>query len=463
MQADMETGSTKTEAQEEQSFYLYSPATPSSPLHSGNVFYLATNEQSAKTLCRLFQKEYSSEAGPYFSAQSADEIELDEQIFLDEALDWLDMYDDPDPGIYDPPPTKEMMALAQYAQRARAWESMIAARKGGHKNDSTANNAGETVKPQSRDIVRSAFISYSWDDDAHLEWVRDLATRLRADGVDVSIDKWAAAPGDQLPAFMERSIRQNEFVVVVCTPRYKRRSDAREGGVGYEGDIMTAEVMTSQNQRKFIPVLRSGQWRQSAPSWLLGKYYIDLTGDPYLERGYEDLVRTLLGIRETAPPIGTPMGTINQANRALKSLGGNNNSEGDDIKITRVIVEEIAEPRNNGAPGSALYSIPFALSRQPPSEWAEMFIANWNHPPTWTSMHRPGIAMVSGSTVTLNGTTIEEVEQYHRDTLQLAVNETNRRYREWCNEQHQHHAREQSARESHRKRVEAISKNITFD
>lgn len=91
--------------------------------------------------------------------------------------------------------------------------------------------------------MRSAFISYSWDDDDHREWVRTLAARLRKDGVDVSIDRWAAVPGDQLPAFMERAIRENQFVVIICTPRYKRRSDAREGGVGYEGDIMAAEVI----------------------------------------------------------------------------------------------------------------------------------------------------------------------------------------------------------------------------
>jgi SEFIR domain len=30
----------------------------------------------------------------------------------------------------------------------------------------------------------TAFISYSWDDEAHKEWVRHLATQLRADGVE---------------------------------------------------------------------------------------------------------------------------------------------------------------------------------------------------------------------------------------------------------------------------------------
>ena len=78
-------------------------------------------------------------------------------------------------------------------------------------------------------------------------------------------------------------------------------------------------------------------------------------------------------------------------------------------------------------------------------------------------MHRPGIATVSGSTITLNGTTIEEVERYHRDTLQLAVNQTNRRYGEWRNEQDQRLAREKAMRDDHRKRVEDISRKITFD
>ena len=55
-----------------------------------------------------------------------------------------------------------------------------------------------------------AFISYSWDDDSHKQWVADLATDLRNDGVDAKLDQWHAVPGDQLPVFMEREIREND-------------------------------------------------------------------------------------------------------------------------------------------------------------------------------------------------------------------------------------------------------------
>ena len=106
------------------------------------------------------------------------------------------------------------------------------------------------------------FMSYSWDGPEHQEWVKALAAKLRGHGVDVTLDRWALAPGDQLPHFMETAVRENEHVLIVCTPKYKEKSDARKGGVGYEGDIMTAEALNGQNGRKFVPLLRQGDWKE---------------------------------------------------------------------------------------------------------------------------------------------------------------------------------------------------------
>jgi hypothetical protein len=222
--------------------------------------------------------------------------------------------------------------------------------------------------------------------------------------------------------------------------------------------------MNSQNHRKFIPVWRSGSWTEAAPSWLVGKYHINLTGNPYSELHYEDLVRTLLGIRETAPPIGKPMATIAvRRGEEPQPVQATVNSEFEDIKITRVIVEDITEPRNDGTAGSALYAIPFALSSTPPPEWKQLFLHNWKHPASFTSSHRSGIAKIYGATVTLDGTTIEEVESCHRDTLQWAVAETNRQYRDWYTKQKQRREREETMRLQHRGRMEAASKRLKFD
>lgn len=148
------------------------------------------------------------------------------------------------------------------------------------------------------------FISYSWDDDAHKKWARDFATRLRNDGIDATLDRWGIVPGGQLPEYMERSVRDNSFVLIVCTPQYKIKSDNRTGGVGYEGDIMTGEVFTLGNDQKFIPILRKGEWRDAAPTWLQGKYFIDLRGEPYSEDSYKELKEHLFNEREKIPHLG---------------------------------------------------------------------------------------------------------------------------------------------------------------
>ncbi|GAH52272.1 unnamed protein product, partial [marine sediment metagenome] len=115
---------------------------------------------------------------------------------------------------------------------------------------------------------------------------------------------WHAVPGDQLPEFMEKAVRENRHVMIICTPKYKQRSDARVGGVGYEGDVITAEVLTEKNHRKFIPILRRSEWKEAAPGWVAGKFYIDLRKDPYSETEYQKLVDTLLGKLPQAPPVG---------------------------------------------------------------------------------------------------------------------------------------------------------------
>ena len=160
------------------------------------------------------------------------------------------------------------------------------------------SSSGESKNP-------TAFISYSWDDEAHKGWVKDLAARLRKDGVDVKLDQWEVPFGSSTTKFMETAVRESDFVVIICTPRYKKRSDERIGGVGYEESIMTAELFTGQSDReKFIPALRSGVWTDAAPSWILDSAYADLSGMAYSERVYALLRDTLLGRTEVAPPIG---------------------------------------------------------------------------------------------------------------------------------------------------------------
>ena len=56
-------------------------------------------------------------------------------------------------------------------------------------------------------------------------------------------------------------------------------------------------------------------------------------------------------------------------------------SSEEDIKITGVIAEEVTRARGDGTHRSGLYAVPFRLSRAPDSDWAELFVRNWDHPP----------------------------------------------------------------------------------
>ncbi|TAK12897.1 MAG: TIR domain-containing protein [Anaerolineae bacterium] len=325
------------------------------------------------------------------------------------------------------------------------------------------NLPGDQGDEKKSSKITRAFISYSWDNNDHKKWIRKLAIRLRGDGIDVTLDQWHIVPGDQLPEFMERSVRDSDFVLIVCTKKYKERSDNREGGVGYEGDIITAEFMATRNHRKFIPILRQQPWKESAPNWLLGKYYIDLSLSPYQQDHYDDLLTTLLGTREAAPPVG-----------ALTKIGRHPLAENEGqkteiptsvepIQITGIIANQVGVPTNDGTRGSALYRIPFRLTQRPSREWVDLFVKNWNHPPKFTTMHRPGIATVIGDTIVLDGTTIEEVRDYHRDTLVLAIQKTNEDFKEFSERRARTIQQKQDLLTAHRKTIDDISSEIEFN
>jgi hypothetical protein len=310
--------------------------------------------------------------------------------------------------------------------------------------------------------MTKTFISYSWDNDDHKNWARDLASRLRGDGIDVTLDQWHLVPGDQLPEFMERAVRESDYVLIICTHKYKERSNKRQGGVGYEGDIITAEFMVSRNHRKFIPILRQQSWEDSAPNWLLGKYYIDLSSSPYPQNYYDDLLTTLLGTREKAPPVKTTPKVEILEKPVLNSIKIVPSVDLDEIQITGIIVDQVGSPKSDGSHGSALYKIPFRLSKRPSNEWAELFTQNWDHPSHFSTMHRPGIASVVGDTIILDGTTIEEVKDYHRDTLVLVIQETNKVYKEFIERKQKATECEQEQVKSHKQKVEDISNQIKF-
>jgi hypothetical protein len=76
---------------------------------------------------------------------------------------------------------------------------------------------------------------------------------------------------------------------------YKQKADERTGGVGYESAIITGELYRKLNERKFIPVLFSGKWDNSMPTWAEGKLGVDLENKSKYK---EEYMRLLSGLKK---------------------------------------------------------------------------------------------------------------------------------------------------------------------
>lgn len=302
--------------------------------------------------------------------------------------------------------------------------------------------------------MSKVFISYTWEEDVKI-WVKEFADRLKSDGIDVHLDQYDLTLGDRLPKFMEEQITSADYVLIICTPRYKIKADRRTGGVGYEGHIISGELMNLSNERKFIPVKRKGTFKNAIPIFLAGKLGIDLSEDNnQYETNYHDLVTTILGKKHKYV---TQIKTNPSENTSSDS-----SNENEPIHILGVITDQVTIPTMDGTKGCALYKIPFRLSRKPSSSWSEFFLQSWNMPPSFTSMHRPGIASVYEDEIILDGTTIEEVRDYHRATLLLCVKEANKKEQEFLEKQHRQMELEEQRKNQHFSNVIKIADDIKF-
>lgn len=152
------------------------------------------------------------------------------------------------------------------------------------------------------------FISYSWDSTSHCVWVRKLAEDLVKNGVKVSLGQWDVAPGHDLTAYMETSIRESNCVLLVCTPEFARKANESLGGVGYEKAIVTGELFQGAAMPgKFVPVLRLGVTKEALPSYLKSKFFVDLRTETAYSIGVEEILRHLhKAPRHARPSLGTP-------------------------------------------------------------------------------------------------------------------------------------------------------------
>jgi TIR domain len=191
---------------------------------------------------------------------------------------------------------------------------------------------------------KSVFISYSHDSPEHKKWVGRLASDLVRNGIDVFIDQWDVALGDDLIKYMEKSIIKSDRVLMVCSDIYTRKANDGIGGVGYESMIVTGEMVKNIGTKKFIPLIRQSTSEKIIPNFLSTRLYCDFSEDEQYSIKLEDLMREIyqtplfpkpeLGVN----PFTKPESQIEIEKDAIENVRGEQESESF-VLIARSIIE----------------------------------------------------------------------------------------------------------------------------
>lgn len=154
-------------------------------------------------------------------------------------------------------------------------------------NSYTSNE--DTNQPISN--KKKIFISYGWEDEQHNSWVHSLADKL-GEYFEVSIDVKQPL-GLDVNHFMEIMVSKSDRVLMILTPMYKKKADARENGVGYESVLISDELYRNQSTIKFIPIIRKGTKYISYPNYMGNRLGLDMTDDTKFDTNLQRLVEDI--------------------------------------------------------------------------------------------------------------------------------------------------------------------------
>lgn len=182
-------------------------------------------------------------------------------------------------------------------------------------------------------MAKKVFISYSWGNSDHQEWIANLGTRLMNDTVDVVLDQWSLKDGQDIFSFMEEMVKSEEIfrVLIISNKSYAEKADIRKGGVGTETQIITPNIYSKEKQEKFIPVVleRDENGEAFLPIYLQSRKYIDFSKVESFEDSYEQLLRNILEAPSlpkpklgTQPPVYITESSVNlsETNNKLKTI-----------------------------------------------------------------------------------------------------------------------------------------------
>jgi hypothetical protein len=156
------------------------------------------------------------------------------------------------------------------------------------------------------------FISYTHDSREHHDAVREFATFLRSQGIDVVLDQWVNDQRQDWQAWATKNILESDFVIVVASPGYRRMGDGfgpNDRNLGGQAEAAALRDLLQSDRRgwtpKLLPVILPGHTVGEIPLFLqphAADHYPVASCTP---EGTDDLLRHITRQpRHLLPPLG---------------------------------------------------------------------------------------------------------------------------------------------------------------
>lgn len=147
------------------------------------------------------------------------------------------------------------------------------------------------------------FISYAGNDQSNSLWVKNLASRLRENGVDARLDAFHLKPGKDLPQWMTNELIMADKVLLICDRFYAEKADSRKGGVGWETMIIQGDMLSHADTGKYICIVKDTEIDKGLPIYVRSKYSIHWPNGNFSEEDFKILLYDIFDC-DTEPELG---------------------------------------------------------------------------------------------------------------------------------------------------------------
>lgn len=155
------------------------------------------------------------------------------------------------------------------------------------------------------------FISYASDDTNNRTWVKELACKLRSDGINARVDLFHLKPGQDLPQWMTNELLMADKVLMICDHQYAYKSDFKKGGVGWEAMIIQGDMLAHSNTNKYICIIKGDDIDTSIPIYAKSRFGLKWNDESLSSNHYSELLLHLFDC-DIEPPLGPIPATVIQ-------------------------------------------------------------------------------------------------------------------------------------------------------